>query len=149
MDMNWPSLFRYDAWANDLTLSSIRDQGDSGEEARKLYAHVLAAQLIWYSRLVQQPAAVEVWPAMAISDMEKINRELPEKWSSFLAKHDGRLDQSCRYRNTEGKEFETSATEILMHVALHSSYHRGQVARSLRRLDLVPAVTDFIAFTRR
>jgi uncharacterized damage-inducible protein DinB len=36
----------------------------------------------------------------------------------------------------------------LLHVFLHSAYHRGQVSLMVRRSGGVPAPTDFIAFVR-
>ena len=76
MDANLLGLFRYDAWADDRTLSSIRDQGDSGEDARKLFSHVLAGRLLWLSRLLEEPPTVPVWPAMTMTQMERFAREL-------------------------------------------------------------------------
>jgi len=52
------------------------------------------------------------------------------------------------YRNLSGKEFTTSARDILAHVALHGTYHRGQIALALRSADIAPVETDFITFVR-
>ena len=38
---------------------------------------------------------------------------------------------------------------MLLHVVLHSSYHRGQVATAVRRDGAAPAVTDYVHATRR
>ncbi len=40
-------------------------------------------------------------------------------------------------------------SEIVTHVAMHGSYHRGQIARQLRSAGLEPPYTDFIQYTRR
>jgi uncharacterized damage-inducible protein DinB len=37
---------------------------------------------------------------------------------------------------------------MLVHVALHGQYHRGQVALLLRASGFEPATTDYIAWTR-
>ena len=42
---------------------------------------------------------------------------------------------------------ETSG-EILMHVAFHSAYHRGQIALLLRQAKNNALNTDYITFTR-
>jgi uncharacterized damage-inducible protein DinB len=36
--------------------------------------------------------------------------------------------------------------ESVLQVAMHSTYHRGQVARRLRELEVEPPLTDFIAW---
>jgi uncharacterized damage-inducible protein DinB len=38
--------------------------------------------------------------------------------------------------------------DILLHVALHGSYHRGQVALLVREAANKPAPTDYIGFVR-
>ncbi len=49
-----------------------------------------------------------------------------------------------RYRTTSGDEFANTVEDILMHVALHGSYHRGQVARIVRGEGGTPLATDYI-----
>jgi uncharacterized damage-inducible protein DinB len=48
----------------------------------------------------------------------------------------------------EGTYFETQLEQMLIHLSLHGEHHRGQVARIVRDAGGVPAVTDFISFTR-
>lgn len=43
---------------------------------------------------------------------------------------------------------ETGEQESLLHVALHGTYHRGQIARELRRAGEESVNTDFIQFVR-
>jgi uncharacterized damage-inducible protein DinB len=45
-------------------------------------------------------------------------------------------------------EFQTPIKDLLMHVALHGSYHRGQIAQALRLAGGEPVNTDFITFVR-
>jgi uncharacterized damage-inducible protein DinB len=37
---------------------------------------------------------------------------------------------------------------MLTHVAMHGSYHRGQIAAALRAGGDIPSPTDYIAFVR-
>lgn len=59
-----------------------------------------------------------------------------------------RLATRISYRNSAGASFTSTLEEILLHVALHGSYHRGQIAMILRNAGETPAPTDFIAFAR-
>jgi uncharacterized damage-inducible protein DinB len=51
------------------------------------------------------------------------------------------------YKNLSRKEF-LSTRDILTHVAMHGTYHRGQIAAALRAADITPPNTDFITFVR-
>ena len=53
------------------------------------------------------------------------------------------LVRSVAYVNSKGEEWTTSVEDILMHVVLHSAYHRGQVAYVLRAGGATPAYTDY------
>ncbi len=59
-----------------------------------------------------------------------------------------KLEQPVSYRNSAGDEFKSAVRDILAHVALHGSYHRGQIAALVRAAGTKPASTDFIAFAR-
>lgn len=142
------SRFEYDAWANARTLSSIREQGDAGEDARNVFAHLLAAQQIWLERMLGDDPRIEVWPMLTLDQQARMVKELPSRWLMFLEELDVESNTSCRYRNSKGDEYVTPVRDILDHVLLHSAYHRGQVARLIREVGLTPAVTDYIAYVR-
>ena len=48
------------------------------------------------------------------------------------------------YKNTKGESWTNSVEDILMHVVMHSAYHRGQIAADMRAAGHSPAYTDFI-----
>lgn len=52
------------------------------------------------------------------------------------------------YRSSQGTPFQTSVGDILMHLASHGAYHRGQIALLLRQAGAEPLNTDFITFVR-
>ena len=58
------------------------------------------------------------------------------------------LDSLVTYRNLSGKRFTTSVGDILTHLAFHGTYHRGQIALTVRAEGGIPVDTDFITFTR-
>jgi len=61
---------------------------------------------------------------------------------------DAMLNFTITYRNSKGTEFSNSVHDTLTHVSLHGSYHRGQIAQTIRGAGHEPANTDFIAFVR-
>jgi uncharacterized damage-inducible protein DinB len=53
------------------------------------------------------------------------------------------------YTNSKGEPWTNTVEEILTHVVIHSTYHRGQIASDLRNAGLEPAYTDYIHALRQ
>ncbi len=141
--------FAYDAWANTLVFSSLREQGDAGPEARGTFAHLLASQLIWLSRLGRELPPVDVWPEFTFEQCGRYLAALQAEWASLLDESTADdLLEPVAYTTTAGQACETTARDILLHVVTHSAYHRGQVASRVREVGLVPAETDYIVYAR-
>jgi uncharacterized damage-inducible protein DinB len=58
------------------------------------------------------------------------------------------LDRPVTYVNSNGDTFTSLAGDIVLHLCLHSTYHRGQVSLLVRDGGGEPAPTDYIAFVR-
>jgi uncharacterized damage-inducible protein DinB len=141
-------LFAYDAWANGESLKAVRAAGAPATAVR-LMAHVAAAGRLWKGRLHADPAPVVVWPDSSVEAIgEEVDR-LGRMWPAFLT---GLpvvdLARSVGYVNSKGEEWTTSVEDILLHVVLHSAYHRGQVAYVLRAAGAEPAYTDYVHCVR-
>jgi uncharacterized damage-inducible protein DinB len=76
--------------------------------------------------------------------------QLPQLWKQYLASmnEDG-LSRALTYKNTKGESFTSQKQDILMHVIMHSAYHRGQIAADMRAAGFTPAYTDFIHAVRQ
>ena len=61
----------------------------------------------------------------------------------------GGLRAKVEYRNSKGEAFSSQVEDVLMHVILHSAYHRGQIAMEMRAAGVEPAYTDFIHAVRQ
>ena len=136
-------------WANGRALEVVRETGE--EESRELLAHVLATERVWMARIrTGDSSGLEIWPDLTVEECERLMEENLERYRSFAesVSEEG-LRRAVAYRNSSGTEFETPVGEILLHVALHGTYHRGQIARELRRAGEEPVNTDFIQFVRR
>ena len=64
----------------------------------------------------------------------------------FAARDAPGLAKEITYRNRAGKEYRNTVGDILAHVALHGSHHRGQLALLVRQGGGVPAGTDYITY---
>jgi uncharacterized damage-inducible protein DinB len=143
-------LFSYDDWANREVLTSLQALQVAPPRSVKLLAHILSAEKLWYERLQLRKQTYPVWPDFTLEHCELEADEMPKLWQTYLEsfKEDG-LTRSLSYKNTKGESFDSSRQDILMHVAMHSAYHRGQIAADVRAAGFVPAYTDFIHATRQ
>lgn len=142
-------LFAHDHWANEQTVKAIREASGS-PRAIKLFAHIVAAEWLWLARLRQQPQKRAVWPEFTLADCERELLELGAAWRDYLAAlTPAALDSSVAYTNSKGERWQNTIGDILLHVTLHSSYHRGQIATALRDSGDAPAYTDYIEAVRR
>ena len=143
-------LFTYDAWANHEVLTALRSSNGPLAHALKLAAHVLAAERLWLARLEQKEPDIPVWPEFTIDECQDLASELSQLWTSYLAaSSEADLGKSVSYRNSKGENWSSRKGDILMHVVMHSAYHRGQIAADMRAVGLTPAYTDFIHSVRQ
>ena len=140
----------YNAWANGEALRSVLAARTVPERAVAVMAHIAAAEWLWLRRLGHPAPPLEVWPALPLAECEGKFRELSRAWQAYL---DGltpeSLGQEVRYTNSRGEDWSNTVADVLTHVVLHSSYHRGQVASLLGRAGEPAAYSDYIEWVRR
>jgi len=141
-------LLRYDIWANGETLDSLR-QGPPPTRSLKWMGHIVGAEYLWLARLREEPAPLPVWPDLAVEQCAAHLGELSGMWHEYLADAGAnRVAQRVTYTNSKGEEWTSAVEDILTHVTIHSTYHRGQIASDLRAAGQAPAYTDFIHAVR-
>jgi uncharacterized damage-inducible protein DinB len=142
-------LFEHMAWADAQALAALRKARGASELAHTELAHVLGVEHVWLARLEGRQATVAVWPTLSLDQCETLARETQGGFRAFLERQDeDSLELAVHYRNSAGREFDSKVSDILLHVALHGSYHRGKVAAALRASGAEPAPTDYIGFVR-
>lgn len=148
--------FRYTRWANDAIIDALRScspdvqERDAVQHAQGLLSHLLRAQLIWWGRVADaQAASLDVWAQDDLDTCAARSAESTSRWIEHLkTASETDLEATIRYRNSKGTPFSTRLQVIANHVVTHSAHHRGQIALDLRRADVSPPVTDYIAFVR-
>jgi uncharacterized damage-inducible protein DinB len=143
--MNYPRLFGYDAWANRTAIAALPDTPPA--RALAILAHIAGSQYTWLSRLNGRQSPLAIWPSLTRDQSAGQLAAAAKEWAEYLAR-DPDLSARVRYTNTKGEPLESSIGEILMHVIMHSAYHRGQLAMLTRDSGASPAATDFIFATR-
>jgi uncharacterized damage-inducible protein DinB len=138
------------AWANRRILDLFQRIKPVEPQPLRLFAHVLTTERIYLERMRGlDPWPQNFWPDLSLEPCAVFiieNQFAYKKFFAGLAEND--LDISVRYRNSKGIEFHTPIRDLLTHVALHGSYHRGQIAQALRLAGREPVNTDFITFVR-
>lgn len=146
--MTLETLLAYDNWANSETLNTLL--AGSTPRATKLMAHIVAAELVWMSRIRGEQQPIAVWPELTIEECREIASGLADRWGSILEDFAGDLSSTqLRYTNSMGETFTNSVEQIILQVVTHSGYHRGQIAFELRAAGFAPPSTDFIVAVRQ
>ena len=144
------SLYAHLEWADQAALRALQGAPGSLEKrALGLYAHVLGAEHVWLVRLERRQPELAVWPDLSIAEAGTVARQNAAAFQVFVGGlTESTLDEQIPYINSAGQHFRSTALDILLHVSLHGTYHRGQVALLVRDGGGTPAPTDFIAFVR-
>lgn len=138
-------LFRYNQHCNrQLTAIFERESTKMDTGSIALFSHILNAHHIWNNRILGRKPDYGVWDNHAINafaSIDQLNHE--DTWSIFAT---CALTDDIAYQTTAGKPFMNTIQDTLFHVINHSTYHRGQLARSFRQIDIEPLPTDYIRY---
>jgi uncharacterized damage-inducible protein DinB len=151
-------LYDYTGWADAKMLEAAaklgpeqwtRDLASSLKSARDTVVHIASAQGIWLSRWKGESpkgmwtAADYPTPASIREKWEPLKAEL----ASFVAAQtEESLKQPLSYKNLKGEPVTFPLGPLMLHVANHSTYHRGQVTTLLRQLGAQPVSTDLVLY---
>ena len=140
----------YDVWANREVLASLKPLGEPLANCTRLLAHVIAAERLWFALLAGMAPAVAVWPGLSLDQCEEQVRELYLAYRGYFERElPAGFDRGVTYKNSKGEEWSSRVEDILTHVFMHSTYHRGQIAMQMRQAGHAPAYTDFIHGVRQ
>jgi uncharacterized damage-inducible protein DinB len=143
-------LFVYDEWANREVLAALQASNIPLLRSLKLLGHILSAERLWLERLQQQQQSLPVWLDLTLEQCATQATELPVLWKSYLSTlSEADLLGSIRYKNSKGENWVSRKEDVLLHVVMHSAYHRGQIATDMRAAGFTPAYTDFIHAVRK
>lgn len=137
--------FAYDDWANGEVLRALQSAAAPPASCVRWLAHVVGTKFLWLARILNEPSAHPVWPEFTLREIEARIGENRGLWTSYLDALDAReLARDFPYKNSKGEDWNSRVEDVLAHVLLHGSYHRGQIASALRAAGVAPPLTDFI-----
>jgi uncharacterized damage-inducible protein DinB len=147
---NFERLFAYDAWANREILKALQAARPMPAKSLRWLSHVAAAEKLWLSRLDGGDPAVVVWPEITIEECQREVENMAAAWPRYLSgKDEAALSHSITYKNSKGEPWSSRIDDVMMHVTMHSTYHRGQIAADMRAAGFTPAYTDYIHAIRQ
>ncbi len=142
-------LYEHSEWADAAVIDNLGRNPAPPAKAMDSFAHVLAAERLWLSRIAGEAPQVAVWPKLTVKDCAALAQSNRSAFRRVLDEaKEADLDRQVSYVTSKGDRFTSTLGDILLHVALHSSYHRGQVAAAVRAAGGEPVNTDYIHYRR-
>lgn len=141
-------LFIYNDWANRKIIASL--EKNSSEKALKILAHLLVTEKEYFHRLYDKDSTgFDFWQDLSLKDCQRLANEISEKYAKFLeSRSEEDLNSKASYKTSEGVSYANTLRELLTHVLLHSSIHRGNIIIKLRDEGYVPPKIDYIIYLR-
>jgi uncharacterized damage-inducible protein DinB len=156
------TLMRYKAWANELVFAAAAKLPPAeltaprsivfGNLLRTLN-HVYAMDAVWRAHLEARPHGYttrnpDACPPLA--ELREAQRAMDAWWVDYAgALPESRQDEVVSFRFIGGGPGAMTRREILMHVANHGTYHRGNVASMMYQAGVAPPTTDLPVFFSR
>jgi uncharacterized damage-inducible protein DinB len=145
----WADARMFEAVSKVTSDQYVKDLGSSHKSLRDTMVHLVSAQWIWLSRW-KGTSPQAMW---ASGDYPTFS-SLRDRWTAlhaeieaFLsAQADPAFAREVVYQNLKGDTLKVPLGPLCLHVANHSSYHRGQVTTLLRQLGAQPISTDLALF---
>jgi len=142
-------------WADALVADALRETARQTERTRAadpvaLFAHIAGTEHLWYSRITNTTPEWAVWPDITVAESRAIAERHADLFETLVTGDgDASLERVVAYRNSAGRDYRNTVRDIVTHVTMHGSYHRGQIARLIRASGGEPPYTDYIEFRRR
>jgi uncharacterized damage-inducible protein DinB len=143
-------LFAHDAWANRAALESVAELAAPPARALRWLGHIAGAESLWLARLDGLASPIAIWPTLSLEECRTELARLAEAWQLYLgALTEADLSRRIDYTNSRGERWSNAVDDILTHVVMHGTHHRGQIASEVRAAAGTPATTDFIHAVRQ
>jgi uncharacterized damage-inducible protein DinB len=153
-------LYDYHYWANARMLDACealtteqwdRPHGHSWDSLHGMFAHMLAAEVIWLSRWtgVSPTSLLKPEEVPTLADV----RRMWAGWETDLRRFvdacdDARLNSPLEYRTTRGEPQSVMLGVLMLHLANHGTHHRGELAAMLTLLNVLHPEDDLILYAR-
>ena len=146
-------LFRYKAWANDELLTALARLGGDSVIARlaiKALSHSHIVDRIFAAHVRRLPHLFTSANSREMPTLEDLSADIRRSDREFvdyvLTLDRAQLSEIVDFAFTDGAPGRMSREEMLMHVIIHGTGHRGQVSAVLLLNSLPPAKDGFTTY---
>ena len=159
MTDNLRTLMRYKAWANELVFAAAAKLPEAeltaprkivfGSMLRTLN-HVYAMDEVWRAHLEGRPHGYTTRNPDACPRLGELRdaQKAMDAWFVRYADSSAREDEIVEFRFIGGGPGSMTRGDILLHVANHGTYHRGNVAAMMYQAGVAPPTTDLPVFLK-
>lgn len=161
-DDRFPSLARYNAWANRRLYDSVATLSDAevGRARPAAYFgsilgtlnHILVGDRIWLGRIEGPDAGLASLDQILHRDLAGLHAARQSEDARIIAFVDrlaaDDLEKEIGYRTTIGEPWTTPLGDILIHLFNHQTHHRGQTHALIKEAGAEPPPLDFIYYLR-
>ena len=145
--MFFKELFDYCHYYNlKLIQTILQHQDRTSDRALQLINHVVNAQHVWNSRILNISPQLGVWDMNSLEELEKWDRENFDQSIQIIDQND--MDEIIAYTTTKGDHYRSSIRDILFHIINHATHHRAQIIIDLKIINVEPIPMDYIFYKR-
>lgn len=151
----------YTLWANEKMYGAIGQLSETqalhpvNSSFKSIYhtlLHMWDAESAWWQRmkLQEQITVPSSYFVGTTAELHQKMRQQGELWKEWVDNAtEAALQHEFIYHNNKREQFKQPIWQMLLHIANHGTYHRGQLVTLLRQLGVeqIPQ-TDFIVFSR-
>ena len=141
-------LFEYDHWADLRTIAAL--ESGSSDKSRRILAHLLITKQEYFERLSgKDSTGFDFWRDLSVPECAVLAAKTTKDYHRLLDGADeSLLERTTSYRTSEGVPHENTYRDLLTHVLLHSSIHRGNIVLKMREEGFEPPKIDYILYLR-
>ncbi len=132
----------------------MRSSPSLDPNAVNIFAHMLAAEKMWLSRLELETKAPlleklsELWQGKTLDQCADELNEVTEHCTIYLAGRSAEdFSKEISYINIKGQAVSKPLYDILTQIVIHSAYHRGQIVTVAGKGEREAPPMDYILFT--
>src|SRR6185503_7086853 len=109
-------LIAHMAWADRIIADALEAHPSPDAESVRLFAHIASVEHLWYSRILGRTPNHPVWPQLSPSESRALAAEHADLFARLVRADDAEsLTRAIGYRNSAGRSYENSVTDIIIH----------------------------------
>ena len=141
-------LLDYDDWADTRTIEALA--ASPCDRALRILAHLLITKQEYLERFNgKDSTGFDFWPELDLNDCRRLAVLANGHYRQLINDNpETVLDQIVKYKTSQGVPHENTVRDLLTHVLLHSSIHRGNIVLKMREEGCEPPKIDYILYLR-